>query len=408
MRFTCLLALGFLLASTRVLAVPVSDFNAKVASGLRLIQTSDDVAPFWATEQDKLDLRKQRENFFDLTETYHLEEAMKVKKVEAIVERATFYGLTIKAENMMPVPAPSHATQVNAIIATLSTTNMNSYLSTLTAFNNRYYKASTGLSASNSIYDTLTSIANGKSRVTVTKFSHSWTQQSIIAKIAGASTSSVILGAHEDSINLNSPSTGRAPGADDDGTGTVNLIEVFRAIVASGFQPTRTLEFHFYSGEEGGLLGSQAIATNYKSAAKGVYAYLNLDMTGYWKPGTAESIALITDNTDAGLTSYLKTLVSAYCKIPAVTTTVRSCRKFRDGMLNSLEFSADIVALIMLAGIGRATPQHSPSRTLTATFGNDNPNIHSAGDTTSVNGFSWAHSLEFAKLATAFAVELSA
>ncbi|KAG8685510.1 hypothetical protein FRC08_013074 [Ceratobasidium sp. 394] len=267
MKLSSLLALGSVLASTGVLGVPISDFDAKVASGLRLIQTSDDAAPFWATEQDKLDLRKQRKNFFDLTETYHLEEAMKAKKIHAIVERATF-------------PAPSHAAQVNAIIATLSTTNMNSYLSTLTAFNNRYYKASTGLDASNSIYNTLTSFANGKAGVTVTKFSHSWTQQSIIAKIAGTSTSSVILGAHEDSINLRSPSTGRAPGADDDGTGTVNLMEVFRAIVASGFKPTRTLEFHFYSGEEGGLLGSQAIATNYKSAVKSVYAYLNLDMTG--------------------------------------------------------------------------------------------------------------------------------
>ncbi|KAG9102636.1 hypothetical protein FRC06_001551 [Ceratobasidium sp. 370] len=75
------------------------NFNAKVASGLRLIQTSDDVASFWATEQDKLDLLKQRKNIFDLTETYNLEEAMKAKKVEA-------YGFTLDAENMIQVPAP--------------------------------------------------------------------------------------------------------------------------------------------------------------------------------------------------------------------------------------------------------------------------------------------------------------
>ncbi|QRV74533.1 Peptidase family M28 protein [Ceratobasidium sp. AG-Ba] len=374
MKLTSLLALGSALASAGVFAVPVSEFGSNVAKGLRLIQISDDVAPFWATEQEKLDLRKQKKMFFDLTETYHIEEEMKAKNVRAVVERATF-------------PAPSHATQVNAIIGSLSTTNMDSYLSTLTAFNNRYYKASTGLSASNSIYSTLTAIANGKTRVTVTKFSHSWTQQSIIAKIAGTSTSSVILGAHEDSINLSSPTSGRAPGADDDGTGTVNLIEVFRAIVASGFQPTRTLEFHFYSGEEGGLLGSQAIAANYKSSGKSVYAYLNLDMTGYWKPGTTESIALITDNTDSGLTSYLKTLVSTYCKIPAVTTTCG--------------YSCSDHASWNKQGY----PAGFPFET---TFGNDNPNIHSTRDTTSVTGFSWAHSLEFAKLAAAFAVELGA
>ncbi|KAB5590819.1 hypothetical protein CTheo_5751 [Ceratobasidium theobromae] len=372
MRFTGLLALGSIIAS--VLAAPVADFDAKVAAGLRLIQTSDEKPPFWVTEQDKLDLLKQNINFFDLTETYHLEESMKAKKVKAIVERATF-------------PSPSHQTQVKALLSSLSTTNMNSYLSTLTAFNNRYYKASTGLSASNYIYTTLSGFANGKSGVTITKFSHSWTQQSIIAKIAGSSTtaSTVILGAHEDSINLNSPSTGRAPGADDDGTGTVNLMEIFRVLVASDFKPSRNVEFHFYSGEEGGLLGSQAIAANYKSAGKSVYAMLNLDMTGYWKPGTTESIALITDNTDSGLTSFVSSLVSSYSSIPAVTTTCG--------------YSCSDHASWNRQGYPAAFPFET-------TFGNDNPYIHSSSDTTSVNGFSWSHSLEFAKVGLAFAYEL--
>jgi leucyl aminopeptidase len=51
-----------------------------------------------------------------------------------------------------------------------------------------------------------------------------------------------------DSINLNSPTSGRAPGADDDGTGTVNLIEALRALLAAGFAPTTPVEFHWYSG----------------------------------------------------------------------------------------------------------------------------------------------------------------
>jgi leucyl aminopeptidase len=41
------------------------------------------------------------------------------------------------------------------------------------------------------------------------------------------------------------------------------------------------------------------------------------------------------------------------------------------------------------------------------TLGNDDPQIHSSGDTTSVNGFSWAHSLEFAKVGLAYAYELT-
>ncbi|GAB1524806.1 hypothetical protein RhiTH_007962 [Rhizoctonia solani] len=270
MKVSGLLALGSLLSALGVVAVPISEFDAKVAAGYRLLQTSDDKAPFWATEEEKLELLRKDVGYFDLTETYHLEEELKAKKVKAVVERATY-------------PAISQQTSVKALLPSLSTTNMNTYLSKLTAFNNRYYKATTGLDASNYIYDTLSSFAAGKSGVTVTKFSHSWTQQSIIAKIAGSSStaSTVVLGAHEDSINQSNPMNGRAPGADDDGTGAVNLIEVFRVLVASGFKPTKNVEFHWYSGEEAGLLGSNAIATNYKSAGKSIYAMLQLDMTGY-------------------------------------------------------------------------------------------------------------------------------
>jgi leucyl aminopeptidase len=48
-----------------------------------------------------------------------------------------------------------------------------------------------------------------------------------------------------DSINLNNPTSGRAPGADDDGTGSVNLIEAFRALIAANFTPATPVEFHW-------------------------------------------------------------------------------------------------------------------------------------------------------------------
>lgn len=117
--------------------------------------------------------------------------------------------------------------------------------------------------------------------MTVSAFNHSWVQTSTIAKIPGKNSGPVtILGAHMDSINLNNPSSGRAPGADDDGTGTVNVIEVFRVLVTSGFKPTTPVEFHFYAAEEVGLLGSQAIATQYKNAGTQVLAFMELDMSG--------------------------------------------------------------------------------------------------------------------------------
>lgn len=112
-------------------------------------------------------------------------------------------------------------------------------------------------------------------------FNNTFLQPSVIARFPGRNTSAplTILGAHLDSIASSNPTSGRAPGADDDGSGTVDLIEAFRALAAAGFAPATPVEFHWYAGEEGGLLGSQAISANYKSAGKQVKAMLQLDMT---------------------------------------------------------------------------------------------------------------------------------
>lgn len=69
-----------------------------------------------------------------------------------------------------------------------------------------------------------------------------------------------ILGAHQDSANYLFPLL-PAPGADDDCSGTVSILEAFRILAQSGYTPKDgPVEFHWYAAEEGGLLGSQAIA----------------------------------------------------------------------------------------------------------------------------------------------------
>ena len=80
---------------------------------------------------------------------------------------------------------------------------------------------------------------------TVSAFKHPWVQSSVITRIPGKSVGPVtILGAHMDS-NLDNPVNGRVPGADDDGNGTINLIEAFQAFLASGFKPSPPVEFHW-------------------------------------------------------------------------------------------------------------------------------------------------------------------
>lgn len=214
--------------------------------------------------------------------------------------------------------AMTQKTSVTPLLAKLSTSNMQSKLTTFSQYQNRYYKSTYGKQSSEWLLSQVQAVAtaSGVSGVTVRAFSHpSWTQNSVIASIPGKSANTIVIGAHQDSVNGASPSTGRAPGADDDGSGTFTILEAMRVLltdsrVASGQAPN-TIEFHWYAAEEGGLLGSQAVFTDYKNKGRIVKAMLQQDMTGYVKPGTKESVGVITDYVDAGLSSFIKKVITA-------------------------------------------------------------------------------------------------
>ncbi len=109
-------------------------------------------------------------------------------------------------------------------------------------------------------------------------FTHKFPQPSIIArfepKVANFSAPLTILGAHQDSMNYLFPLL-PAPGADDDCSGTVSILEAFRVLAESGFVPMNgPVEFHWYAAEEGGLLGSQPIAQYKKESRANIGAML--------------------------------------------------------------------------------------------------------------------------------------
>jgi carboxypeptidase Q len=93
----------------------------------------------------------------------------------------------------------------------------------------------------------------------------------VIAELRGSEKSEefVILGAHLDSWELGT-------GALDNGCDAALVIDALRAIKASGMTPRRTIRFILFSGEEQGLLGSRAYATNHRAEldkAAGVVIY---------------------------------------------------------------------------------------------------------------------------------------
>ncbi|MCF8326557.1 MAG: M20/M25/M40 family metallo-hydrolase, partial [Leadbetterella sp.] len=72
--------------------------------------------------------------------------------------------------------------------------------------------------------------------------------------------------------------TADAPGANDDGSGTVAVIELARVLAASKFPAT--VIFTVFSGEEQGLLGANYLAKKAKAENWNLVALLNNDIMG--------------------------------------------------------------------------------------------------------------------------------
>lgn len=65
--------------------------------------------------------------------------------------------------------------------------------------------------------------------------------------------------------------------ADDDGSGTTTLVTILTSLLRESFVPSvHTLEFHFYSAEEGGCLGSGDISRTYVSEGKIVRGMMHM------------------------------------------------------------------------------------------------------------------------------------
>lgn len=227
-----------------------------------------------------------------------------------------------------------HNDEVKRLAKGLSKETMKKNLEHFTSFHTRYYKSSTGVQSATWLYeqvaDVVTESGADRHGATVEQFAHPWGQFSVIARIPGQTNTTVVVSAHQDSINLFLPSFLAAPGADDDGSGTVTILNTLQAFLQSeeivqGEAPN-TVEFHWYSGEEGGLLGSQAVWTQYKKDHRDVKAMLQQDMTGYIQgtldAGREEAIAVVMDFVDPGLTRFIKDVITSVCPLLLCTVPV--------------------------------------------------------------------------------------
>jgi hypothetical protein len=103
----------------------------------------------------------------------------------------------------------------------------------------------------------------------------------VVATLPGKTDRRIIIGGHFDTINMVDREAGlsaRAPGANDDGSGTALTMEAARVLAAGKWE--NTLVFVAFSGEEQGLLGSRALAKRAKDENWQIDAVFSNDMVG--------------------------------------------------------------------------------------------------------------------------------
>ncbi|CAL8580550.1 hypothetical protein XPA_006272 [Xanthoria parietina] len=346
-----------------------ADFQARVTQGFRLIKTSPADAGAWVTDEDKIaNYTGKCVHFVDITD---------IKDPEVLrVFNGQKDNSRVAAVAAITYPAVSHQTEANGLIAQLNTSGPQTWLKALSDFYNRYYKSSYGTQSATYLFNTVKSLSAPNPRITVSQFSHSYAQPSVIARIPGTSPNLIIVSAHFDSTG--GSSTARGPGAVDNASGCVVIMEALRVLANANYAPRNTFEFHFYSGEEAGLLGSGDIFRSYKTANKPVLAVVNTDMAGYSPSG---KISSYNDYSDAGLLAYVRRIITAYLGSYTTDTCGYGCSDHASAYSN---------------GFPAAYVCDEPDKTST-------PYIHSPNDAYSTVSFSTV--LRHAKFTMAFLVE---
>ncbi|TGJ79443.1 hypothetical protein E0Z10_g9319 [Xylaria hypoxylon] len=351
----------------------------------RLLHVFGQDTPRWRTEGDKLRLRRKGHKFKDITD------------YQDDVDDASWAGRA-------HLPDITHQSLVKRLFPKISTDNMRDVLTHLTSFYNRYYGDIYGEQSAQWLHDQIADIiktAPFHTHISLELFTHSFPQPSIIArfepKVRNSSLPLTIIGAHQDSANYLFPLL-PAPGADDDGSGTVSILEAFRVLAQSGFLPKNgPVEFHWYAAEEGGLLGSQAVAHDKKQQGANIGAMLEFDMTAYVaRNSTPESIGLIKTEADDALTAWVLSLSKEYISIPTAVYSL-----FPGAGSDYMSFTQN--------GFPSAFASEGNPLAAGRYPGDYDPYIHSTKDTMDIDDdrgyFSFDHMARFTELAIAFIVE---
>ena len=314
--------------------------------------------------------------FIDVTEAWH--NSHKINKAHDFLTGFTSSSIKNMSYSLR------YPAAVNHLMAQLNPQYLWNRLINLSSYRDRYLNSNTGLAAATGIRKEVQMLAKNNNRNDVTLYTiptgSFYKQPSIMAKIGNSDQPGIVIGAHMDTLQS---ITALKPGADDDGSGTVTVLEVARAILSSGMEFKKPIYLIWYAGEEMGLLGSQSVVNYFNTHNFTISEVLQFDMTGYAHKNDL-TMWVMDDYVNPDLSNFVESLITTYVKRPVKHTMCG--------------YACSDHAIWYAQGFSVAMSAESA-------FETSNPYMHSSNDT--IENLSLTHMVDYAKLAFAFAVELA-
>jgi hypothetical protein len=225
------------------------------------------------------------------------------------------HGAVRKIGHIPITPRPINNNVINAVtpnptiqnwVAAVSQTNLENDVATMEAFGTRRHFTQGEVNCENWLVNRLNSYG-----LNTSTFDYDSGADVVIGELPGLTDPDkiVIIGGHYDSINY-AGTNANAPGADDDASGTSAVLEIARILSQQEFD--YTIRFCGWSGEELGLLGSEAYASSLAAAGAEVVGMVQLDMIAYRASNDSRSVGFVTNDTDPTLNSFSMDVFSAY------------------------------------------------------------------------------------------------
>ncbi len=257
--------------------------------------------------EDCLLLRTTEDNIFELN------------KLKVELKRLTFDPVRFVDEELYPQQIRSFApdTLIQKMVAAVSQDSIQASILRLQRMYTRYATHdSNRVVAVNYIRNRL--LAYGCDSVYFQSFSNTYGPNVVgieRGKVYPSLKKYCLIGGHLDDV----PSSGYAPGADDNASGTAAVLEAAR--VMRNFMFEHTIYFVAFNAEEQGLIGSDSFAARAYRNGDTILGVLNFDMIGYVTPSNPNRDTMnahyttAVPNCSVFVTQFFKAVADTYTQL---------------------------------------------------------------------------------------------